>query len=261
MLKRYFIIFVFVGGFYGNSVAAENNSAQTQTPIYEYKVIKIYPHDTSAFTEGLVYHDGNLYESTGLNGQSKLRKIDLPTGKILRQINLSPAYFAEGIAILGDRIFQLTYQSHLGFIYNLATFKLEKNFHYDSEGWGLTTDGQQLIMSDGTDRITFRDPDTFQIVRQINVHDEKGYVNYVNELEYIDHKIYANIWQTDLIAIISPVDGKILAWINLKGLDHQPDALRLQNVLNGIAYDAKRKILLVTGKNWSHIYAIQLQKF
>lgn len=259
ILKRCFIIAIFLCSYQLNSFAIDSDLKQRQTPVYVYQVIKIYPHDTTSFTEGLVYHDGYLYESTGLNGQSKLRKIDLSTGKVLQQIELEPQYFGEGIAILHQHIYQLTYQSHIGFVYDLNSFKLQNTFHYNTEGWGLTTDGKQLIMSDGTATISFIDPVSFHVMRKITVHGNRENISYVNELEYIDNKIYANVWQTDLIAVISPQDGKILGWLDLHSLNHQPLALRMFNVLNGIAYDAQRKLLLVTGKNWPNIYAIKIQ--
>jgi glutamine cyclotransferase len=220
-------------------------------------VVKTYPHDPQAFTEGLLFDDGVLYESTGMNGTSWLRKVDLATGKVLQQINLPDQYFGEGITIFGDKIFQLTWKSYIGFVYNKKTFQALQTFHYVTEGWGITSDGQRLIMSDGTARLTFRDPQSFADIGHIDVHDATGPITQVNELEYVRGKIYANIWLTDRIAIIAPETGQVIGWLNLTGLLPAADRVGV-DVLNGIAYLPDQDRLFVTGKRWPKLFEIRL---
>lgn len=223
---------------------------------YTYSVVNVYPHDTNAFTEGLVFDNGFLYESTGLYGNSTLRRVDLETGEVLQVLDLQPQYFGEGIAVVGDKIIQLTWQSHVGFVYNKTTFDLLGQFEYPTEGWGLTYDGSRLIMSDGTSTLYFLDPVTFQRIGQVAVHDN-GPVTELNELEYINGSIYANIWQEEKIAVINSKNGQVTTWIDLTGIQD----LKSQdpnNVLNGIAYDANGHRLFVTGKRWPHIFEINL---
>jgi len=224
---------------------------------YTYTIVNTYPHDTNAFTEGLVYSDGFLYESTGISGSSSLRRVDLNTGTVQQQVMLPSPYFGEGITIVGNKIIQLTWQSHLGFIYNKTTFALLGNFSYTTEGWGLTFDGTHLVMSDGTDSLYFLDPITFQQTGKVAVHDGNTTVVNINELEYINGDVYANIWQTNTIAIINPQTGQITGWIDLTGLPEEqninPDA-----VLNGNAYDKTNNGLFVTGKDWPNLYQIKL---
>jgi glutaminyl-peptide cyclotransferase len=227
-------------------------------PVATYRVRNTYPHDPAAFTQGLVYEDGLLYEGTGLNGQSTLRKVELETGNVLQTHAISDTYFGEGITIFGDKIIQLTWQSQLGFVYDKATFAPLGEFHYPTEGWGLTHDGQRLIMSDGTATLHFLDPQTFQELGHLDIHDSSGPVVRLNELEYIHGEIYANIWQTDMIARISPQSGQVLGWIDLAGLlspeERQPPA----DVLNGIAYDPASDRLFVTGKRWPKLFEIEV---
>jgi len=223
---------------------------------YTYSVVNVYPHDTNAFTEGLVIDNGFLYESTGLYGNSTLRRVDLETGEVLQVLNLQPQYFGEGIAVIGDKIIQLTWQSHVGFVYNKTTFGLLGQFEYPTEGWGLTYDGSRLIMSDGTSTLYFLDPVTFQRIEQVTVHDN-GPVTELNELEYINGSIYANIWQEEKIAVINPKNGQVTAWIDLTGIQDLKNQ-DPNNVLNGIAYDANGHRLFVTGKRWPHIFEINL---
>jgi glutamine cyclotransferase len=234
-----------------------NASAKSIATHYTYTIVNTYPHDTNAFTEGLVYSGGFLYESTGLNGASSLRRVDLTTGNVLQEYNLPIQYFGEGIAIVNNTIIQLTWQSNIGFIYNKTTFAVLGNFTYPTEGWGLTFDGKQLIMSDGTDHLYFLNPTTFQQTGQIQVHDGNKAVVKINSLDYINGEVYANIWQTNTIAIINPETGQVTAWINLTGLpdsnNPNPDA-----VLNGIAYDQQNGRLFVTGKEWPNLYQIKL---
>ena len=227
--------------------------ALAQPPVYTYEIVTSYPHAEDAFTQGLVYEGERLYESTGLFGSSSLREVDLETGTVLRRVDLPPQYFAEGMTLFQGKIFQLTWQNQVGFVYDPATFAKIGQFSYTGEGWGLTHDELHLIMSDGTNRIRFLDPVTFQVVRSIDVLDHLGNpLNNINELEYINGEIYANIWQTDWIARIDPGNGAIIAWIDLTGLRTSGD------VLNGIAYDATTGHLLVTGKWWPWLYRIEV---
>ena len=227
--------------------------ALAQPPVYTYEIVTTYPHAADAFTQGLVYEGGRLYESTGLYGSSSLREVNLQTGAVLRQVNVPSQYFAEGMTLFQGKIFQLTFQSQVGFVYDPATFAMIGQFSYTGEGWGLTHDTQHLIMSDGTNRIRFLDPVTFQVVYSIHVLDHLGNpLNNINELEYINGEIYANIWQTDSIARIDPSTGAVIAWIDLTGLRTSG------NVLNGIAYDAATGHLLVTGKLWPQLYRIDV---
>jgi glutaminyl-peptide cyclotransferase len=227
-------------------------------PEYTFKIIHSYPHDPQAFTQGLCYHNGFFYEGTGLNGRSSLRKVRLETGEVVQRVDLSPEYFGEGIAILHNQIVQLTWQSHVGFVYDVSDFHLLRRFSYPGEGWGLASNGTDFFMSDGSDEIRVLDGRTLREKRRIKVRDEAAAVTELNELEFVEGQIFANIWQTDRIARISPATGKVLGWIDLAGLlgpmyRRKPDA-----VLNGIAYDAKGKRLFVTGKLWPKIFEIRL---
>ena len=228
-----------------------------ETPVYGYRVLATYPHDAEAFTQGLVYYQGDFYESTGLRGHSSLRKVDLETGEVLQFRALDDQYFGEGLALFADRLYQLTWQSHVGFIYDRASFEPLATFQYPTEGWGLTDNGQELIMSDGTPRLYFLDPQTLKLLRQVTVQDETGPIWRLNELEYIEGEVYANVWQTDRIARIDPETGRVKAWIDLSGLlppDDRPGA----NVLNGIAWDEAGGRLFVTGKLWPKLFQIEL---
>lgn len=235
-----------------------------ETPVYSYEVIASYPHDSNAFTQGLLYHADSLCESTGLYGESSLREVNLTDGKVLRQIDLDSRYFGEGITVMGDKIFMLTWLEHQGFVYDLNTFTLIDQFHYPTEGWGLTSNEEFLIMSDGSSKLSFLDPDSLQVIKQVTVTDQDQPIDKINELEFIDGLIYANIWQTDLIAIIQPESGQVHAWIDLTGILDQDPHLTTYNqkvdVLNGIAYDSKNNRLFVTGKLWPRLYQIDLIK-
>jgi len=227
------------------------------TPVqYTYELVNVYPHDANAFTQGLVFDGGYLYEGTGLYGSSTLRRVDLVTGEVLQLYALPEQYFGEGITITGDRIIQLTWQSNKGFVYDKQSFALLSEFAYPTEGWGITYDGSRLIMSDGTSTLYYMDPDTFEVTGQITVHDI-GPVTNLNELEYINGRVYANVWLTDRIAVINPQSGQVEAWIDLRGLETST-SLDPNNVLNGIAYDAAGDRLFVTGKLWPHLYEIRL---
>jgi len=224
---------------------------------YTYNIVNTYPHDKNAFTQGLAYDNGNLYEGTGLNSYSTLRRVELETGTVLQIHTLEDQYFGEGIAILNNKIIQLTWQSHKAFIYDKETFNPLDEFTYPTEGWGITHDNKSLIMSDGTATLHFLDPDTYQETNTIEVHDNNGLVTQLNELEYINGTIYANIWTQEKIAIINPQNGQIKAWINLTGIT-QTENLDANGVLNGIAYDPNQNRLFITGKLWSQLYQITL---
>ncbi|MHC1478792.1 glutaminyl-peptide cyclotransferase [Frateuria aurantia] len=225
-----------------------------------YKVVRTYPHRTDAFTEGLFYEHGALYESTGMNGQSAIRKVDLATGKVLQQVDLEPDYFGEGIISWGPRLIQLTWRSNVGFIYDLATMQRQGSFTYQGEGWGLTRNAHQLIMSDGTSRLRLLDPQTLQQTGQLQVTEAGRPVTQINELEWVKGRIFANVWQTQRIIEIDPASGKVVADIDLNGL--LPASIRLpepaDDVLNGIAYDPEHDRLFVTGKRWPYLYQIKL---
>jgi glutamine cyclotransferase len=231
-----------------------------------YKVEKVYPHDTSNYTEGLLYQDGYLYESTGNKGQSALKKVDLETGKAVQTAKIDPKYFGEGSAIVGDKIVMLTYTEKVGFVFDKNTFKLLKTFNNNVgvEGWGMANDGKKLYMDDSTNRIWFLDKDDYHQTGFVDVYDDKGAINEINELEYIDGKIYANVYTQDVILVIDPKTGAVLQKINMENI--WPMANRPagfdngQNVLNGIAWDAKGKRLFVTGKKWPHLYQVSFVK-
>ena len=225
---------------------------------YGYEVVHAYPHDPGAWTEGLVYENGFLYESTGREGHSSLRKVDLETGKVLQKVDLSTPYYGEGIAICGQEIVQLTWQQHVGFVYDKNSFALVREFDYPTEGWGLTHDGQRLIMSDGTSTMHFLDPETFKEIGSMQVTDDNGPVVNLNELEYVNGEIYANVWLTNRIAMINAETGRVRGWIDLTGLLSAEDLNQPVNVLNGIAYDAQHDRLYVTGKLWPKLFEIEL---
>jgi glutamine cyclotransferase len=233
-------------------------SKQTSTAVYTYEIINVFPHDRGAFTQGLVFEEGLLYEGTGLRGASTLRKVELETGLVQQQYDLPEQYFGEGITVYGDKIVQLTWQSNIGFVYDKDEFSLLDTFNYPTEGWGLTYDGERLIMSDGTPTLHFLDPDTFKEIGQVQVHYEHGPVGRLNELEYVDGQVLANVWTTDLIARIEPQTGQVTAWIDLSGLLEPEDRELGVDVLNGIAYDAENDRLLVTGKWWPKLFEIVL---
>lgn len=226
-------------------------------PVYTYEIINTYPHDRDAFTQGLVFEDGFLYEGTGIPGHSTLRKVELETGKVLNIYFLPHKYFGEGITIFNDSIVQLTWVSHIGFVYDKETFELLDDFSYPTEGWGITHDGENLIMSDGTSSLHYIDPQSFEEVRRIEVYAGDEPVTRLNELEYIDGKIYANVWLTDLVAVIEPQSGKVAAWIDLRGLLNPEDMTEPVDVLNGIAYDSEGERLFVTGKWWPKLFEIE----
>lgn len=237
-------------------------AAATPTPApptnYTFRVVEIFPHDPNAFTQGLVYLDGKLYEGTGRWGESTLREVALETGAVLRSRPLDAQYFGEGITILNDTVYQLTWQEQTGFVYDRATFEPSQTFTYSHEGWGITHDGTRLIVSDGTATIRFWDPNTLQETGNISVRDHEGPVNRLNELEYVDGEIWANIWLTDLIARISPETGDVLGYIDLTGLLDTSALAQPADVLNGIAFDSATGRLFVTGKLWPSLFEIEV---
>jgi len=235
--------------------------SQAGVPEYTYEVVHSYPHDRTAFTEGLFYLDGFLYESTGIEGASSVRKVRLETGEVVQRHDLPSAYFGEGIIYWKDRLIQLTYKTEVGFVYNLSTFETERRFEYPGEGWAMTQDGKNIFMSDGTAQIRIWDPETLQELRRITVTDQGQPVPNVNELEWVKGEIYANIWETDRIARIDPATGRVVGWIDLAGLLSPNERLagpEGTDVLNGIAYDAKGNRLFVTGKRWPKLFEIRL---
>jgi glutamine cyclotransferase len=228
--------------------------------VWGFRVDATYPHDQAAFTQGLVFTQGRLLEGTGKKGESSLRLVDLKTGKVQKQADLNAHYFGEGITVIGPRIYQLTWQNRIGLVYDIETFDLETTFQYTGEGWGLTNDGKRLIMSDGTATLRFLDPGTFEVVKRITVRNSEGKVSKLNELEYVNGEIWANIWYEDRIARVSPESGEVLGWIDLSGLYPRSKRGSNEDVLNGIAYDPESKRLLVTGKNWPKLYEITVKR-
>jgi glutamine cyclotransferase len=261
----------------GMPVNNSSNPTRSGVPVYGYRVVNVYPHDPGAFTQGLIYHDGRLYEGTGLHGKSSLREVALETGKVLKHRDLPGIYFGEGIALCGKRLIQLTYQSNVGFIYDMD-LQLAGSFHYPTEGWGLACAGDHLILSDGTATLRRLDMKTYRIIKEMTVTDQGRPVVHLNELEMVKGEIFANIWQTEKIARISPATGEVTGWIDLGGLsalaqaasarksitgtgtNPDPAPLHEIDVLNGIAYDERGDRLFVTGKFWPKLFEIKLEK-
>ncbi|NEX21860.1 glutaminyl-peptide cyclotransferase [Thiorhodococcus mannitoliphagus] len=237
---------------------APDGSWTTARPIHGFRVVASYPHDPQAFTQGLAIHMGQLYEGTGSYGKSVVRRVDLTTGRSLRETQLAPEFFGEGITLWDDKLIQLTWRNHQGFIYARETFAREHSFTLAWEGWGLTHDGRQWIASDGTEVLRFLDPQTQRVVRRLRVMDEDRPLRYLNELEYIDGQVWANIWHNDLIARIDPESGQVVSYVDLSGLYPEQHSRKHEQVLNGIAYDADANRLFVTGKNWPRLYEIQV---
>jgi glutamine cyclotransferase len=248
------LIIALVAAFTGCSAHTPAKSA----PTFGFEIVQSWPHDPQAFTQGLLYRDGKLYESTGVVGQSSLRAVALETGQILRRRDLARPHFGEGLALFGGNLYQLTWESRVGFIYDAATFQPMGEFSYSGEGWGLTDDGASLILSDGTSTLRFLDPVTFEVRRTVTVTDGGRQISQLNELEYVNGEILANVWKDDLIARIDPATGHVTAWIDLTGLLSEEDRQGKEDVLNGIAYDAANSRLLVTGKNWPRLFHIRL---
>jgi len=228
-------------------------------PVYTYEIVNVYPHDTNAFTEGLDYLNGDLFESTGLYRRSALRRVELKTGRVLQQTNLPAQYFGEGLALLNGKAYQLTYREGKGFVFQLDTFRANLEFNYSGEGWGMTTDGHSLIMTDGTENIRFLDPGTFKETRRITVVADGKPVTNLNELEWVKGELYANVWKTFEILRIDPQTGKILGVVDFSGL-LTPDELERAEVFNGIAYDPDGDRLFVTGKFWPKLFEVRLRQ-
>jgi glutaminyl-peptide cyclotransferase len=238
--------------------SCERNQQTHGTPVWPHRVVRELPHRPDAFTQGLVMDEGFLYEGTGLYGRSSLARLRLDTAEVLKHCSLPENLWGEGVTILGERIYQLTWRNHVGFVYDKHSFDLVTKFTYATEGWGLTHDGHSLIMSDGTSTLTILDPNSMAPRSTVQVHDDQGPVDNLNELEYVDARIYANIWQTSRIAVIRPKDGSVEAWIDLADLvERQPMGV---DVLNGIAHDPATGHILVTGKLWPTLYEIEISR-
>jgi len=227
-------------------------------PVYGYEVINVYPHDRDAFTQGLLWADGGLYESTGGFGTSTLRRTRLEDGRVLQKVSLARRYFAEGIVLDGERILQLTWRSRTGFVYDRTSLRRTGSFRYDTEGWGLARVEDTLVLSDGSAILRFLDPFSYRERRRVTVHDGCGPVLRLNELEYVQGRLYANVWHSDRIAIIDPGNGQVQAWVDLAGLLPAVWRRSSESVLNGIAYDPQGGRLFVTGKNWPRLFEIRV---
>ncbi|HJQ26600.1 MAG TPA: glutaminyl-peptide cyclotransferase [Blastocatellia bacterium] len=242
-----------------SQVANTNQSPSAPARRDDYEIVNSYPHDPQAFLQGLLWYDNGFYESTGLNGRSTLRRVEFPSGHVVKSISLASEYFAEGLALAGDRLVQLTWQTHRGFVYDRETFKLLREFTYDNEGWGLTYDGKLLVMSDGSSTLTYLDPESFQPVRRINVTWNGRPQKELNELEYIEGEIWANIWQQDQILRIDPETGRVKSYLDMKNLLPPQMRTGTEDVLNGIAYDPQTKRIFVCGKLWPRLFEIRLK--
>lgn len=234
-------------------------SAAAATPVYGYRVVHVYPHDSSGFTEGLSFdEDGNLFESTGLWGESTLRRIDPASGKVLKKSKLPETYFGEGIAVVSNHIVMVTWQDHIGIVYDKENFGVIRNFKLPGEGWGITYDGQHLVVSDGSARLILLDPNTFKQVGHVDVVGEDGPVGHLNELEYVRGEVWANVWQTEKIARIDPRTGYVVGWIDLAGLRDWGASRTDEDVPNGIAFDQRGGRIFVTGKFWPKLFEIEI---
>lgn len=242
----------------GNGAPPASAATSSAVPVLAYDIVRSHPHDPAAFTQGLQLVDGDLYEGTGLHGRSTLRRVELRSGRVLQQAALEPRYFGEGITVLDDRIVQLTWQSGTGFVYDRTSFERQRTFTYTGEGWGLTTDGRRLIMSDGTDTLRFWHPETLEEVGRVQVLDGSRPVPQLNELEYVDGVLYANVWPTDRVARIDPATGRVTGWLDFSGLLTPTERSRGVDVLNGLAHDPATGHLLVTGKLWPWVFEVRL---
>jgi len=238
--------------------ASAVTSNDSSADVYSFCIVNTYDHDSSAFTQGLVYHEGVFYEGTGLRGQSNIRKVEIETGDVLQTRDINAQFFGEGITLWNDQLLQLTWQAEKGFIYDRETFESQGEFSYPTEGWGITHDGIKLMMSDGSNAIFYLDPDTFDITSGVEVVENGQQINRLNELEYINGEIWANVWLTNNIVRIDPENGNVIGWLDLTGLKPTSDLNNRDAVLNGIAYDVENDRLFVTGKLWSKVFEIQL---
>ncbi len=238
---------------------AANSNAAAPAPVQGYEVVNTFPHDPQAFTQGLLFDEGALLESTGQYGQSSLRRVELKTGKVLKRVAVAPQFFAEGLTLMGGKLYQLTWQNKRGFVYDPQTFEKTGEFAYNSEGWGLTHDADSLILSDGSDRLRFIDPADFRVKREISVRDGGRPVYSLNELEYVRGEIYANVWHQNRVARIDPQTGRVLAWVDFSGLLKPGEVSDDEAVLNGVAYDEAGGRLFVTGKLWPKLFEVRLK--
>jgi glutamine cyclotransferase len=250
---------VIVAGLSGWALTRNGSGASQIGTDADYEIIARYRHDANAYTQGLYFEDGYLIEGTGQRGESNLRRVEIETGRVLNLVPLPPRYFGEGVAALGDRIYQLTWQSELGFIYDREKFELIGQFQYAGEGWGLTTNGTELILSDGSATLRFLDPETFSELRRVEVHGDSGPIDQLNELEYINGAVYANVWHSNHVLEISPETGAVLRDIDFSGLIGEVRPRDPEAVLNGIAYDQEQDRLFMTGKLWPTMFEIRLR--
>jgi glutamine cyclotransferase len=253
------LLFLFMPALACQTTSVANLNSD-KVPVYGYEIVHTYAHDRDAFTQGLLINDGKAIESTGEVGRSSLRRVEIESGNVIQKVDVPPPYFAEGITLLKGKIYQLTWQHKVGFVYDASTFQQLGKFNYEGEGWGLTNDGASLILSDGSNQIRFLDPDNFQVKRTITVLNGHTAVNEINELEYVQGEIYANIWHDNRIARIDPQSGTVTGWIDLKGLLAPGDVTDEEAVLNGIAYDEAARRLFVTGKLWPKVFEIRLKQ-
>jgi len=258
ILSRLVVLFLLIGCCLFLMGQTSRQAPANSPQEYTFAIVRVFSHDTSAYTQGLAYRDGFLYEGTGLNGRSSLRKVRLETGEVIQHVDLGPEFFGEGITTIKDRVFQLTWKSGVGFVYDLNSFHLLRKFAYSGEGWGLATDGRELFLSDGTSEIRILDAKTFQKKRRLRVHDGATPVDQLHELEFVEGQIFANVWHSNRIARISLQTGNVVGWIDLTGLLSPVYRLEPEAVLNGIAYDPIRKRLFVTGKLWPSVFEIRL---
>jgi len=244
----------------GRRDAAPVEPQRREAPVQAFTIVQSFPHDPDAFTQGLVFADGEFYESTGLNGESTLRRVEIATGKVLKRQPVDSQYFAEGLALVGDALVQLTWQHRIGFEYDRTTFGRRRTFTYNTEGWGMAYDAKGgLVMSDGSDQLFFLDPKTYAVTRTVRVTDNGRPINELNELEWVEGEIWANVWMTDRIARIAPATGTVSAWVDLTNLWPRAQRTPTADVLNGIAYDSVGKRLFVTGKKWPRVYEIKVK--
>lgn len=247
------------------SVAPSVSVAPTATPTVpavrrlKWRVVASYPHDAKAFTEGLLWHDGGFYESTGLEGQSSVRRVAFPSGRVVQSVKLSRDLFGEGLTLMGDRLINLTWQTRRGLVFDRASLRLQRDFSYATEGWGLTNDGRDLIMSDGTSTLTYLDANTFKPLRRVSVTQNGQPLRDLNELEWIDGQIWANVWETNVIVQIDPASGRVVSTLDLTGILPPQAKNGGEDVLNGIAYDAQKKRIFVTGKLWPRLFHIKVE--
>jgi glutamine cyclotransferase len=258
VVRLAFLLLVSAGLILGWTLATRATKPSNAPPVDGYQIVNTYPHDPKAFSQGLVFADGFLYEGTGLYGASTVRQVELESGKVRKYVPLDSRFFGEGITIFADEIIQLTWQKGVAVVYDKQSFKPKGHFRYSGEGWGITTDGKQLIMSDGSPTLRFLDPKTYRVVKQLTVRSGNVPVRDLNELEYVEGEIYANVWGSDRVARISPDTGQVLRWIDLAGLLKRGERRNVNAVLNGIAYDPQAKRLFVTGKLWPKLFEIRV---